>query len=65
MRSKHKQTWINHLEKLTTSDSRNAPSTANLGEGEIVDAPGNDSNASMPEEVKRPNPWRKMMMMMT
>ena len=28
----------------------------------MVDAPGNDGNASMPEEVKRPNPWRKMMM---
>jgi len=26
---------------------------------------GNDGNASMPEQVKRPNPWRKMMMMMT
>jgi hypothetical protein len=33
-------------------------------EEEIVDAPGNDGNASMPEQVKRPNPWRKMMMMM-
>jgi hypothetical protein len=29
-----------------------------------VDAPGNDGNASMPEQVKRPNPWKKMMMMM-
>jgi hypothetical protein len=29
-----------------------------------VDAPGNDGNASMPEQVKQPNPWRKMMMMM-
>jgi len=29
-----------------------------------VDAPGKDGNASMPEQVKRPNPWRKMMMMM-
>ena len=33
-----------------------------------MDAPGNDGNASMPEQVKRPNPWRKkkkiMMMMM-
>jgi hypothetical protein len=28
-----------------------------------VDAPGKDGNASMPEQVKRPNPWRKMMMM--
>jgi len=25
-----------------------------------VDAPGNDGNASMPEEVKRPNPWMMM-----
>jgi hypothetical protein len=38
-----------------------------------VDAPENDGNASMPEQLKRPNPWRKkmttttttMMMMMT
>ena len=33
-----------------------------------VDAPANDGNASMPEQVKRPNPWmkkkKKMMMMM-
>ena len=28
-----------------------------------MDATGNDGNASMPEQVKRPNPWRKMMMM--
>jgi len=28
-----------------------------------VGAPGKDGNASMPEQVKRPNPWRKMMMM--
>jgi hypothetical protein len=34
-------------------------------EEEIVDAPENDGNASMPEQVKRPNPWRKMAMMMT
>ena len=40
------------------------PSTTNLEEEEIVDALGNDGNASMPEEVKRPNLWRKMMMMM-
>jgi hypothetical protein len=30
----------------------------------IVDAPGNDGNASMSEEVKRPNPSNKMMMRM-
>jgi hypothetical protein len=30
----------------------------------LVDAPGNDDKASMLEEVKRPNPWRKKKMMM-
>jgi hypothetical protein len=50
------------LEK-TTPDFRNTPSTTNPEEEEIVDAPGKDGNASMPEQVKRPNPWRKMMMM--
>ena len=29
-----------------------------------MDAPGNDGNTSMLEQVNRPNPWRKMMMMM-
>jgi len=48
----------------TTPDSRNTPSTTNLEEEDIVDAPGNNGIASMPEQVKRPNPWRKMMMMM-
>jgi hypothetical protein len=24
-----------------------------------VDDPGKDGNASMPEQVKRPNPWRR------
>jgi hypothetical protein len=37
-------------------------SITNLEGGEIVDAPGKDGNASMPEQVKGPNPWRKMMM---
>jgi hypothetical protein len=27
-----------------------------------VEAPGKDGNASMAEQVKRPNPWRTMMM---
>jgi hypothetical protein len=53
------------LKEWTTPVSRNTPSTANLEEEEIVDAPRKDGNASMPEQVKRPNPWRKMVMMMT
>jgi len=51
------------LKEGTTPDCRNTPSTTNLEE-ENVDVPGNDGNASMLEQVKRPNPWRKMMMMM-
>jgi len=59
VRLKYKQTGSTTLKEWTTPDSRNTPSTANHEEEEIVDAPGNDDNASMPEKVKRPNPWRK------
>jgi len=31
---------------------------------QIVDALRNDGNASMPGQVKRPNPWGEMMMIM-
>ena len=53
------------MKEWTTPDCRNTPSTTNLEEEEIVDAPGNDDNASMPEQVKRPDSWTKMMMMVT
>ena len=62
--SKTNKTGSTTLKEWTTPDSRNTPSTTNLEEEEIVDAPGNDGNASMPEQVKRSNPWRMMMMMM-
>jgi hypothetical protein len=52
------------LTEWTTPDSRNTPSTTNPKDEEIVDAPGKDGKASMPEQVKSPNLWRKMMMMM-
>ena len=52
------------MKEWTTPDSRNTPSTTDLEEEEIVDASGNVGNASMPEQVKRPNPVRKVMMMM-
>jgi hypothetical protein len=51
------------VEEWTTPDFRITPSTTNLEGEETVDAPGNDGNASMPEQVKRPNAWRKMIMM--
>ena len=51
------------MKEWTTPDCRNTVSTAKLEEEEIVDAPGNEDNESMPEQVKRPNPWRKKMMM--
>jgi hypothetical protein len=50
------------LKEWTTPDFRTTPSTKNLKEEENVDVPGNDGNASMPEQVKRPNLWRKMML---
>jgi len=43
---------------------RNTPSPTNPEEEGMADAPGNDGDASMPEQVKRPNPWRNMMMML-
>jgi hypothetical protein len=63
VRARYKQNWISHLGRMDNTRLPNYTSTTNLeGEG-TVDAPGNDGNASMPEHVKRPNPWRKMMMM--
>jgi hypothetical protein len=52
------------LKDKTNTDFRNTPSTTVLEEEEIVDALGNDSNTSMPEQINRPNPWRKMMMIL-
>ena len=52
------------LKEWTTPDSRNTPSITILEEEEILDVPGKEGSASMPEHVKRPNPWRKKMMMM-
>ena len=63
VRAKYKQNWINHLERM---ENTRLPKHAlnHKPREEIVDAPENDDNASMPEQVKRRNPWRKMMMMM-
>jgi hypothetical protein len=52
------------LKEWTTPDLRNTPSTTKLEEEEIMDALGNDGDASMTEQLNRPDPWRKMMMMM-
>jgi len=50
------------LREWITTDCRNTPLTTNPEDEEFVDAPGNDGNASMPEQVKRSNPWMMMMM---
>jgi hypothetical protein len=47
------------LKERTTPDSRNTPTTTDLKEEEIVDDPENDGNASMPEQIKQPDPQRK------
>ena len=52
------------MTEWTTPDCRNTPSTTNLEEEEIVEALGSDGNASMLENVERPNPRRMMMVMM-
>jgi LPS O-antigen subunit length determinant protein (WzzB/FepE family) len=52
------------LKEWTTPNFQNMPLTTNLEGEEIVEAAGKDGKTSMPEQVKRPNPWRKMMMMM-
>jgi hypothetical protein len=44
------------------TDCRNAPSNINLEEEEIMDDIRNDGNASITEQVKRPNLWKVVMM---
>jgi hypothetical protein len=63
VRSKYKQNSINHLERM--DKTRNTPSTTNLEGEEIVEAPGKDGNTSMPEQVKRPNPWMMIMTLLS
>jgi len=52
------------MKEWITPDPRNTPSTTNFEEEDILEDLGNDGNASMPEQFKRPNPWMMMMMMM-
>jgi len=63
-RLKYNKSGSTNSKEWTTPDSRNTSSPTNPWEEGITDAAGNVVNASMPEQVKRPNPWRKMMMMM-
>jgi len=58
---KYKQNWINHVERMDNTRLPKYALNYKPRERGIADAPGNDGNASMPEQVKRPNPWRKMM----
>ena len=62
VKSKYKQNWINHLERMDNTRLPKYALNINLEEEEIVDDLRNDGNASMPEQVSRPKPWGKMMM---
>jgi hypothetical protein len=63
VRYKYKQNWTDHLERMdNTRLLKHALNYKPRGRRDHR-PPGNDGNASMPEQVKRPNPWRKMMMM--
>jgi len=55
--------WVGNppKEKQSTQKQRR---TASDTDGLNDKRPGKDGNASMPEQVKRPNPWKKMMLMM-
>jgi hypothetical protein len=63
VRSKHKQNWINQIERMDNTRLPKHALNYKLEEEDIVDAPGNDGKASMPEQFKRPDPWKKMMVM--
>jgi hypothetical protein len=58
VKSKYKQNWIIHLEIM--DNTRLLKHALNYRPRGRRDR----GNASMPEQLKRPNPWRKMMMMM-
>jgi len=49
VRLKYKQYWINRLERMDNTRLPKHALNYNLEEEEIVDAPGKDGNASMPE----------------
>ena len=62
VRSKHKQNWINHLERMdNTRLPKHALNYKPRGRRDRG-RPGNDGNASTPEQFRRPNPWRKTVM---
>ena len=64
VRTKHKQNWINQLERM---DNNRLPKHVLIYKPRgrrDRGRPRKRRNASMPKQVKRPNPWRKMMMMM-
>jgi hypothetical protein len=52
VRSNTNKTGSTILKEWTTLDFRNMPSTTNLEGEEIMDAPGKEGNASMPEQVR-------------
>jgi hypothetical protein len=65
VRSKYsyKQNWISHLERMdNTRLPKHALNCKPRGRRDRG-RPRKDGNTSMPEQVKRRNPWRKMMMM--
>ena len=62
-RLKYKQNWINHLERMDNTRLPKRPQLQTSRKKRLW-APQETMTGSMLEEVKRPNPWRKIMMMM-
>jgi hypothetical protein len=60
VRSKHKQSWIIHLERMdNTRLPKHALNYKPRGR-RYRGRPRKNGNASILEKVKRPNPWRKI-----
>ena len=62
VRLKYKQNWINHLERTDNTRLPKYALTYKPRGRRDRGRPRKHGNASMPEQVKRPNLWRKMMM---
>ena len=66
VRTKYEQNWINHLERVDNRLPKHVLNDKLRGQRDRG-CPRKNGNASMPEQVKRTNPWKKkkkMMLMM-
>jgi hypothetical protein len=63
IRSRYKQNWINHLERMDDSRLPKCALYYKPTGRKFVDVTETDGDIPMPEQAIRPNPWTMMMMM--